>query len=81
MSNKPVEPEDIVSDGVAGTAKPVPREGSGADTGTTAGAPESGTSGTQAPGKSDSQTVPGPAEEDDEKTADDRGLTTDTTPD
>lgn len=82
MSNKPVEPGDIVNDGVEGAQKPVPREGSGIDTPqTAAGTPESGTSGTQAPGKSDSQTVPGPAEEDDEKTADDRGLTTDTTPD
>lgn len=78
MSHEPIEPEDIVSDGVEGGERPVPREeGSGEATGTAPSPTPAG----QAPGEGDSQKVPGPAEEDDEKTADDRGLTTDTTPD
>jgi hypothetical protein len=77
MSNKPIEPEDIVSDGVEEGSKPVPRDG-----GSTDGAlAPSGASEGKAPGTGDTQKVPGPAEEQDEQTADDRGLTTDTTPD
>ena len=78
MSNKPIDPEDIVSDGVEEGARPVPREAGGPGEGA---APPPGTSEGHAPGEGDAQKVPGPAEEDDEKTADDRGLTTDTTPD
>jgi hypothetical protein len=82
MSSKPIEPEDIVSDGVEGGEKPIPREESGAGSaGTAPDAPEKGAPAGQAPPEGDTQKVPGPAEEDDEKTADDRGLTTDTTPD
>lgn len=77
MSNKPIEPEDIVSDGVEEGSKPVPR-----DAGSTDGeATPPGLSEGQTPATGDTQKVPGPAEEQDEKTADDRGLTTDTTPD
>ena len=81
MSDKPVEPEDIVSDGVEEGSKPVPRDGGSAqphhyDAATAGQSPEG-----KATGSPDSQKVPGPAEEEDVKTADDRGLTTDTTPD
>ncbi|HET8879455.1 MAG TPA: hypothetical protein VFN00_08375 [Arthrobacter sp.] len=79
MSDKPVEPEDIVSDGVEEGSKPVPRDGGSAqhyETGAAGQSPEG-----KGPGSPDSQKVPGPAEEEDVKTADDRGLTTDTTPD
>jgi len=84
MSNKPTEPEDIVSDGVAEDGKPVPRDGgSGGSAGdaATATASASDTKEGHAPGEGDAHKVPGPAEEQDEKTADDRGLTTDTSPD
>ncbi|KRE79373.1 hypothetical protein [Arthrobacter sp. Soil763] len=78
MSSKPIEPEDIVNDGVDEDAKPVPREESGpAEASTPSPAGQEG----HAPGEGDSHKVPGPAEEDDEKSADDRGLTTDTSPD
>ena len=78
MSSKPTEPEDIVSDGVAEDGKSVPRDGGTAGGAATAsGAMEEG----HAPGEGDAHKVPGPAEEQDEKTADDRGLTTDTSPD
>ncbi|MCX6498844.1 MAG: hypothetical protein NTU93_08580 [Arthrobacter sp.] len=70
MSNEPIEPEDIVSDGVDEAGKPVPRDDGSAD-----GAA------TTPPGTGDTNKVPGPAEEQDEETADDRGLTTDTSPD
>lgn len=77
MSNNPTEPEDIVSDGVAEDGKPVPRDGGSAgDAATSSDATEG-----HAPGEGDAHQVPGPAEEQDEKTADDRGLTTDTSPD
>ncbi len=78
MTNKPIEPEEIVSDGVEQRTKPVPRDGGSAEGSATA--PEPSAEG-KAPGTGDTQKVPGPAEEQDEKTADDRGLTTDTTPD
>ena len=77
MSNKPTEPEDIVSDGVAEDGKPVPRDGGSAGGAATASEAAEG----HAPGEGDAHKVPGPAEEQDEKTADDRGLTTDTSPD
>lgn len=77
MSNKPIEPEDIVSDGVEEGSKPVPRDGGGAEDAPT----PSGSAEGKTPATGDTQKVPGPAEEQDEKTADDRGLTTDTTPD
>ncbi|QDW30857.1 hypothetical protein FFF93_014530 [Arthrobacter sp. KBS0702] len=77
MSNKPTEPEDIVSDGVAEAGKPVPRDGGRAGGAARASEAAEG----HAPGEGDAHKVPGPAEEQDEKTADDRGLTTDTSPD
>jgi hypothetical protein len=88
MSNEPIDPEDIASDGVQEDQKPVPRDDAGRDAASPApenhhaagGAATAGSAGT-ARGTSDTQKVPGPAEEQDEKTADDRGLTTDTTPD
>ncbi|NUU33125.1 hypothetical protein [Arthrobacter sp. C9C5] len=82
MSNKPIEPEDIVSDGVHEGGKPVPREGGtahGAET--PSDVAEGQASEGHAPGEGDTHKVPGPAEEQDEKAADDRGLTTDTSPD
>jgi hypothetical protein len=93
MSNEPIEPNDIVSDGVEEDGKPVPRDGGNADGAATT---PSGASHAQAaegsevqgsasegtaPGTGDTNKVPGPAEEQDEETADDRGLTTDTSPD
>ena len=91
MSSTPTDPEDIVSDGVEEDGTAVPRDpggpGSAGGTGGTAGAaaptsggPSGGAEG-HAPGEGDANKVPGPAEEQDEKTADDRGLTTDTSPD
>lgn len=81
MSSKPTEPEDIVSDGVAEDEKPVPRDGGSADAATPSGATQGEATEGHAPGEGDAHKVPGPAEEQDEKTADDRGLTTDTSPD
>ncbi|QDY90100.1 hypothetical protein E7Y32_07675 [Arthrobacter sp. UKPF54-2] len=90
MSSTPADPGDIVSDGVAEDGTPVPRDpgsaSSASGTGTTgaaaptSGGPSGGAEG-HAPGAGDANKVPGPAEEQDEKTADDRGLTTDTSPD
>lgn len=80
MSDKPVEPEEIVSDGVQEGSNPVPRDEEGDAAGRSAGEP--GADGQQdGGGTPDSRKVPGPAEEDDAETTDDRGLTTDTTPD
>jgi hypothetical protein len=76
MSNKPTDPEDIVNDGVEKGSKPVPRDGNRES----AAAPSLASEG-EAPARGDTQKVPGPAEEQDEQAADDRGLTTDTTPD
>ena len=77
MSSKPTEPEEIVSDGVEGSGKPVPRE----EPSTHEAATPSGAADGPAPGEGDAHKVPGPAEEQDEKAADDRGLTTDSSPD
>jgi hypothetical protein len=88
MGNKPIEPEDIVSDGVEADGKPLPRDGGRADGGAAtpsdaseSARPENAAAGGAAPASGDSQKVPGPAEEQDEQAADDRGLTTDTSPD
>ncbi|MEQ4521062.1 hypothetical protein ABLI39_17055 [Pseudarthrobacter sp. B907] len=85
MSSTPTDPEDIVSDGVEEDGTPVPRDPGSAGGGTGAAAPTSrapaGAAEGHAPGEGDANKVPGPAEEQDEKTADDRGLTTDTSPD
>lgn len=82
MSSKPIEPEDIVSDGVEESGKPIPRDGDGGDGGATpSGATEGQPAEGHAAGEGDTHKVPGPAEEQDEKAADDRGLTTDTSPD
>ena len=77
MGTEAKEPEEIVKDGVEGRPGAVPRE---EETGGTPGPPhpeadqEAGASG-------DTRKVPGPAEEQDAETGDDRGLTTDTSPD
>lgn len=76
MSNKPIEPEEIVNNGVEEGSKPVPRDGNSPDAASTPPGPSEG----EAP-TGDTQKVPGPAEEQDEQAADDRGLTTDTAPD
>lgn len=81
MSTKPSDPEDIVSDGVDDDGKPVPRDTGTGGTALPQEAGASGASGGRVPGKSDAHKVPGPAEEQDEKAEDDRGLTTDTSPD
>lgn len=77
MSSTPTEPENIVNDGVEEDGTPVPRDGGTSDSAATA----SGATEGHAPGEGDAHKVPGPAEEQDEKTPDDRGLTTDTSPD
>ena len=92
MGSKPTEPEDIVSDGVEEGSKPVPRDGGAADGASTPSGVAEGrapeveadahqASAANAPETGDTHKAPGPAEEQDEQTADDRGLTTDTTPD
>lgn len=81
MSTGSKEPEDIVKDGVKREApageNPVPR-----DEGEVA-APK-GTGATEqeaAVGSGEANTAAGPAEQQDEEAADDRGLTTDSSPD
>ncbi|MCU1532721.1 MAG: hypothetical protein JWO49_2292 [Arthrobacter sp.] len=81
MSTQANEPEGTVKDGVEGSAQrgeaPVARE-----EGPPASPQESDATANQASAEGrDSNKVPGPAEEQDEKTPDDRGLTTDSSPD
>jgi hypothetical protein len=88
MSTQANEPEDIVKDGAAGEVRrgeapvsrkegpPASKEGPPASqkaTDTTEGQASAEARG--------SEKVPGPAEDQDEKTPDDRGLTTDSSPD
>ena len=81
MSTGSKEPEDIVKDGVEREApageNPVPREeGKAAD--------PKGTGATEqeaAVGSGDANKAAGPAEQQDEQSGDDRGLTTDSSPD
>ncbi|MET1065061.1 MAG: hypothetical protein ABWX85_08820 [Arthrobacter sp.] len=84
MSTGPKEPEDIVKDGVAagGQADGPPaareqREEGSAAAPEVGGSPEPG----QSAGAKDANETTGPAEEQDEKAGDDRGLTTDSSPD
>lgn len=75
MGAEAKDPEQIVKDGVEGGAAPVPRADAGETPAPQPTRPEAdGASG-------DTQKVPGPAEEQDAETGDDRGLTTDTSPD
>jgi hypothetical protein len=81
MSTGSKEPEDIVKDGLEGQAptgeNPVPRE-----EGQTAAAKGTGATERQAAvGSGDANRAAGPAEEQDEQAGDDRGLTTDSSPD
>ena len=81
MSTGSKEPEDIVKDGVEGEPQaggaPVSRE-----EGTPAATKASGATEQQAAaGAKDANKATGPAEEQDEQNADDRGLTTDSSPD
>lgn len=81
MSTESKEPEDIVKDGVEGEAQggegPVSR-----DEGPPASPKGSDPADFQASVEArKSNKVPGPAEEQDEQTADDRGLTTDSSAD
>ena len=81
MGSERKDPEDIVKDGVAegsqAGAAPVPRE-----EGQDAGLAGSGSTEAQAAaGTKDGNKATGPAEEQDEQSADDRGLTTDSSPD
>lgn len=88
VSTESKEPEDIVRDGVQADGQDgVPQQGRGdAPVAREEGAavtPE-GTGSTEAQasaGATDAGKAAGPAEEQDEQTADDRGLTTDTNPD
>jgi len=82
MSSQANEPEDVVKDGVEGDVQrakaPVSR-GEGqppARDGAAATENQASAEVRESPNK-----VPGPAEEQDEKTPDDRGLTTDSSPD
>ncbi|MBT2596862.1 hypothetical protein [Arthrobacter sp. ISL-72] len=73
MSTEHNEPEDIVNDGVEDETNPVPRDkpatqGSGRHAGP--GPVDA------RPGETDGTKPPGPAEEQNSKSADDRGLTT-----
>ena len=88
MSTESKEPEDIVKDGVqADGPDGVPQQGKGAAPVTreedAAVSPEgAGSTEAQASaGATDAGKATGPAEEQDEQTDDDRGLTTDTNPD
>ncbi|MET4094110.1 hypothetical protein [Arthrobacter sp. UYCu712] len=81
MSTGSKEPEDIVKDGVEGESQasgaPVSRE-----EGHPAATKASGATEQQAAaGAKDSNKATGPAEEQDEQAVDDRGLTTDSSPD
>jgi len=81
MGKEPKEPEDIVKDGVedgsqAGAAPVAREEGQEASLG------GSGTTEAQAAaGAKEGNKATGPAEEQDEQSPDDRGLTTDSSPD
>jgi hypothetical protein len=81
MNTGPKEPEDIVRDGVEGEASageaPVPREEGQAATPEGTGATEQQADA----GSRDANKAAGPAEEQDEQTGDDRGLTTDSSAD
>jgi hypothetical protein len=81
MSTQANEPEDIAKGGVEGEAQrgeaPVARE-----EGPPASRKDPDATENQASAEAGgTNTVPGPAEEQDEKTPDDRGLTTDSNPD
>ncbi|HET6241401.1 MAG TPA: hypothetical protein VFD99_05365 [Arthrobacter sp.] len=81
MSTQANEPEDIVKDGAAGEVRrgeaPVSRK-EGPPASQKATDATEGRASAEARG---SEKVPGPAEDQDEKTPDDRGLTTDSSPD
>jgi len=82
MSTQANEPEDVVKDGVEGDAQrgkaPVSRGEGPPPARDDSDATENQAS---AEVREASNKVPGPAEEQDEKTPDDRGLTTDSSPD
>lgn len=79
MGAEAKDPEEIVKDGVEGRAGGVPRE---EEASRASGTPPSPPEADQEAGATgDTRKVPGPAEEQDEETGDDRGLTTDTSPD
>jgi hypothetical protein len=78
MGTEAKDPEEIVKDGVEAQAKAVPREEAGGTSGTLPAHPDADR---ESRASGDSQNVPGPAEEQDQETGDDRGLTTDTSPD
>ncbi|WP_211882804.1 hypothetical protein [Pseudarthrobacter albicanus] len=79
MGAEAKDPEEIVKDGVEGRARAVPRE---EEAGRASGTPPSDPdAGQDARASGDTRKVPGPAGEQDEETGDDRGLTTDASPD
>jgi hypothetical protein len=85
MSTRSKEPEDIVKDGLEGETPagngPVPRqEGQEASPGGTSTAEDPDNPGSRDADREANKAV-GPAEEQDAQTGDDRGLTTDSSPD
>lgn len=78
MGAEAINPENIVKDGVEAGDKAVPREDAGGTSGPLPSHPEEDR---EAGATGDTREVPGPAEEQDAETPDDRGLTTDTSPD
>lgn len=78
MGAEAKDPEEIVKDGMEGRSAAVPREEADGTSGTPPAQPEADQ---EAGATGDTRKVPGPAEEQDEETGDDRGLTTDTSPD
>jgi hypothetical protein len=75
MSTEQNAPEDIVSDGVPGGNDPTPRA-----TADQADAPEEAKPAADHRGDERAPKAPGPAEEENSKSGDDRGLTTDASP-
>jgi hypothetical protein len=78
MGGEAKDPEEIVKDGVEDRSAAVPREEAGGTSGTLPARPEADQ---DAGASGDTGKVPGPAEEQDAEKGDDRGLTTDTSPD
>lgn len=82
MGTETNEPEETVHDGVEAGSKHIPREPAEATAAPGGGTPDEGTpdEGEAQPDGSEANDPTGPAEEQDDKTPDNRGLTTDTSP-
>lgn len=79
MGAEAKDPKQIVKDGVDGDTGAVPRQSARGTAGPPSGPEAERNTGDGAPGGTGE--VPGPAEEQDAQTHDDRGLTTETNPD